>query len=208
MTTSIIIMAAGKAERCDIQMPKQLLTIPENETILGRLVRQVRRYRVEPIVIVRDHQLVGYCTWNHIPFRTASGQPHSLCHDILGTSDLWLDRTIVLLGDVIFTADGIEQCMTNTSQVGLIGNTAEMYALCFDYHAKSDVLRCLELGRDSSDNSSVGKLRYFYEHFAGIKLYSGTFEIDILSWLWDATNDIDTMDEYVQTVRNWNKGYG
>ena len=201
MGTSVLIMAAGDALRCeDSPVAKQLLPIPGEETIIGRIIRQVREYGHDPTVVTHNPDIASVTANNFMPENR-----ETLCNSIISSSTLWRERTIIILGDVIFTAHGMEQIFLVDKPVSVVGNEAEMYALTFHFSQKADVLASLQAASEFVDNACKGKLRYFYKHYIDVPMTGKERENEVLTWLRDGTNDVDSMDEYRTQLKTWDR---
>ena len=200
METSVLIMAAGNAVRFNSYI-KQLLPIPPGETIIARQIRQINRLGYSPVIVTHQEELarIGEC---FVPENR-----ETLCNSMLSTASLWSDRTVIILGDVIFTKYGIELLFSEVKPVAVVGNSAEMYGMSFLRGEHDKVKECLATASQIEDQGSRGKMRYFYKTYTGVPMgpYS---ERKVLAWLWDATNDVDSQEEYNNTVAQWNKGNG
>jgi len=201
--TSVLIMSAGDASRFDSQTPKQLMQIPGAETVFSRQLRQIRENGCEPTVITHNSNIISVSNKHFIPQHR-----ETLCNSILSSESLWLERNVIILGDVIFTKDGIDLVFSTERPVFVVGNEAEIYALSFTRSHAGRVQESLQLAAGYQENASKGKLRYFYKDYTGLPIYGRELERNVLVWLRDETNDIDSMDEYVGIVARWNKGNG
>lgn len=220
-------MAAGQQQRFGGSTPKQLLELPAGETVLARQLRQIRQQGYDGIVVTQ-HREIGSCVdkW----FTPSNNE--TLCNSILSTERFWDKHTIILLGDVIFTRKGIETVFSCRSPVNVIGNEAEMYALVFTKSKHDQVKECLKKASELNEAGIAGKLRYFYKVYANLPEYGPELESaveaelgkgpytpqhlpnwnqNVLVWLRDKTNDIDSMHDYLQitATKNWRNGcYG
>jgi len=201
---TVLIMAAGDAARYN-SIEKQLLPIHGNETIIGRQIRQIERSGHDPIVVTHSPTIAAYAPTVFMPHRRKT-----LCDSILSSRRWWRGETKILLGDVIFTRYGIDMVLATRPKqpVTVFGNEAELYAMSFMPSAYDQVARCLDIARHHRCSASVGKMRYFYKEYTGLPIYGGDLEHQILSWLRDETNDIDSPEEYKTTMALWNKGTG
>ena len=204
MEISVLIMAAGDAIRCGSNpVAKQLFPILGKETIIGRIIRQVKEYGHDPTVVTHRPDIASVTANNFMPENR-----ETLCNSIISSKRLWTERTIIILGDIIFTAHGMEQIFLVDKPVSVVGNEAEMYALTFHSDQQARVLESLQAASEFVDRASKGKLRYFYKHYIGAPMTGEDRENKVLTWLRDGTNDIDSMDEYETQLKFWDrKGY-
>ena len=96
MNTIALVLCAGDAVRMN-GVTKQLLPIGKT-TILGRILHQMYRYEQSVIVVTHDPEIGALHNQVHNPENRAT-----TCETLLSSSHLWDDRTIVLLGDVIYS---------------------------------------------------------------------------------------------------------
>lgn len=223
--TSVLIMAAGQQRRFGSRMLKQLLPLPDGSTVLGRQLQQLQQRGYEATVVASRPEICRQAGKWFVPKSS-----RTLCDSILSASRFWHGRTVVLLGDVVFTQGGIDTVFSCQGPVNVVGNEAEMYALVFIEGEYGIVAEHLERANRIESNGIAGKLRYFYESYASLPLLGPHLEPrisaelnkdpyrlpcllpelhnTILVWLRDKTNDIDSMDEYtnMSTLENWPDG--
>ncbi len=195
MKTSTIILAAGNATRMG-RAPKQLLPVGD-ETILNRLYRQAARYDQSPTTVTcRDD--IAYVAGKS--FRPAKYE--TICDTLYSTSRLWSDKTVVLLGDVVFTRNAIARVFGAELDIVFFGNLWEIYAISFLRSSHERLKDALLVGRNiNSDGVNVGKLRYCYKAIAGLPLIGEEIEDKYLIYIHDLTLDIDCEEDYRDLLR-------
>jgi len=180
---------------------KQLLVInPPGETVIARIIRQCGKRGAAPIVI------------SHVPAIIAEGR-HSFtpsiwsrgltCLTLLSTMLLWKERTIVLLGDVIFSKDAMDQVFAYKEDYGNFGDNWETYGISFRksqwLRVAQTIMRTVELARDGTQ----GSLEFMWKVWCGSP-FKGKKLMNRPDWIHfhDWTMDIDMYHEW----ENFNKG--
>ena len=191
---TVFIMAAGNSARC-FEIPKQLLVLPDGRTILDRLVRQVGRYAYSPVVVTHRSSILDVSSRWLKPL-----DRRTLCDSILSTEEMWTETNIFILGDVVFTLAGLSRTMEMSGEMSVVGNEAEIYAMQFSLANKSKIVKSLK----EAASYRFGKLRYFYKVYTGLPIEGPYYEKNYMTWLRDATNDIDSISTYEAMLKNWN----
>lgn len=198
----ILILAAENQKRWgDHEHPKQLVDIG-GEALLARLVRQCRERDHEPVIVTHDERL-NLSEKSFVP-----AARRWTVETLLSTRELWKDRTIVLLGDVIFTEEALDKIILNRSLIQvfgrkelryrLVGRHYEIFALSFDrsqHRQINDTFREI-LAREPAKGG--GKLRAFYEKHCGLPFGSNQHEDVVFYPIEDWTEDIDEPEDYEQ----------
>lgn len=196
--TTVIILAAGNAIRFG-GTRKQLLPIGTT-TILQRIVNQTKHHCCCPTVIAKDNEIIAaamsYGAKVYLPTESAA-----TCETMLSTWELWNDRTVILLGDVVYSDDTINKIFSYSGEFTVFGNTWELFAVSFSREKMRDVCKSL----DVASHYKLGKLRYMYKDYVGLSLNSkekegsapGPFFVYIKDW----TMDVDMQDEYDNLMR-------
>lgn len=191
MTNTIaLILAAGEAARMNGTL-KQLLPIG-NTTILGRILSQLKMHQTRSIVVTHQSAIAGY----HHRFHNPENR-NTVCDTLLSTSHLWDDRTIVLLGDVVYSDYVMGLIMNSVDLIRVFGNTWEIFAVVFDKKNHAKVKTALRKG----STHRRGKLRYFYHAYCGFEMgcqevETEPLEEDVFFYVRDWTRDIDTAHHY------------
>lgn len=190
--TIALILAAGEAKRFNLGC-KQLLNLNE-ETVIERIIRQVHSRGYVPMTVTHKEEL-KQISQNHFHPKN-----HSVtCETLLSTIPMWSERTVVLLGDVIYSASVMDSIFNEKSPIRVWGNTFEIFAISFTKETWPRVIDCLQIAK----KHRLGKLRYFYRAY--IKQPLDCKEIEgkpldgkvfcYIGWE-DYTGDIDTPLEY------------
>ena len=195
---TVLSLCAGNATRFNGEL-KQLLPIGGGETILGRQLRQVKNFGVpeeDIFVVTRSAEIVEYTAKLGIQTEYPSSCSKT-CDTALSTHKLWGEKTVILLGDVIYSNDVIKIILSVDTPIKFFGDLWEIYAVAFNTHFVAR--RAFTLGNEKSD---YGKLRHAYRGLIG-KSYDRKENIKMLkgerlfhyvdSWV---TRDCDTPTEY------------
>jgi len=199
--TRVIILCAGKAHRFG-GVRKQLVKIGQ-DTILSRIIKQCQYYNVVPHIAVRDtgisvdglDSFIGCYQWffaeNH----------DTTCDTILSTQKLWEDRTIILLGDAIYSPDTIRKIFNCNESFCVFGNSFELFAVVFKRQTHEAWIRALENGA----KFKFGKIRYAYKYLVGLQPdcqeKTGYPPGPHFVYAHDWTRDVDTQGEYNNTIK-------
>lgn len=196
--TKVIILAAGKSTRFN-GVIKQLLPIGR-DTILGRMIKQCHLLGYDdPTIMVRSvADSIKYMDYTTHPY--IAEKHDTTCDTILSSQPLWGDRTIVLLGDVIYSPEVINSIFKYTGEFSVWGNSWEIFAMSFSRKVWYDLIVALEKG----SKYKLGKIRYMYKYYIGIepdkKEIDGTPPGPHFVYTHDWTRDIDMQQEYSDTI--------
>lgn len=200
----VITLCAGEQERWgDNGNPKQLVDVG-GEPLLARLVRQCRRAGHEPVIVTHDERLT-LSDRTYVP-----GKRRWTVETLLSTRFMWGDRTVVLLGDVVYTRDALDKILSSREpfqvfgrkelRYRLAGRYYEIFALSFDQTQAERVEDTLNRAISMIENGKAGwgKLRLLYELWCGLPLGEFAHEDVVFYPIEDATEDIDAPEDYEQ----------
>jgi len=215
MATSVFILCAGEARRFN-GVHKQLLQI-RNECILERIIRQCRDRGIEPTV-VSHHEV-----FRNVDCRLIVPEVHRYTDEtFLSTQYLWNERTIILLGDVVYSKFAMDMVFADCKPVRVFGDQWEMFAVCFAESHWVKVVSALEHAIDVAVETGVngqGKIRKFYQSLCGLPLDTNTAEKEveiyqndhlrvgsypydtIFYYVDDWTQDVDSHEDYTALLR-------
>ena len=172
----MIILCAGEQTRWgDPNNPKQLVDVG-GEPLLARIVRQCRRAGHEPVIVTHDERLL-LSEKVYTP-----GKRRWTIETLLSTRFMWDDRTVVLLGDVIYTRDALDKILASRElfqvfgrkelRYRLVGRYYEIFALSFDQTQAGRVEDTLKRAVHMKEDGQIswGKLRVLYEMWCGLPL--------------------------------------
>jgi hypothetical protein len=201
----VLILCAGEQTRWgDVYNPKQLVDVG-GEPLLFRTIRQVRRWGQEPVIVTHDERLrVSQRSFE------PTGRRWTV-ETLFWTHPLWEDRTVVLLGDVIFTNDALDRIMACRAPLQifgrkelrhrLVGRYYEIFGLSFDRGEHQRIKDVLQRAIDwvvGTGAPNGGKLRSFYELYCGLPLDQYQHENEVFYPIEDWTEDIDAPEDYQQ----------
>lgn len=204
MRTKIFILCAGKSTRFN-GVTKQLLPLNNNETILGRIIKQTKNYNTS--VVTRNSKIIDFCTGQTdiiLPSKYAK-----TCESALSTENKWCNgHNIILLGDVVYSKSTIDKILSDTSNLIFFGDMAETYAISF--FNKEWASNALYVG----SLCSYGKLRHAYRRAVGLLCNDHYTREELekcpyFEYIDDfITRDCDTEQEYKQLIKEViNRGY-
>ncbi len=177
-----LILAAGTQQRWGEKPIKQLLTINDT-TILERIVKYTKG-----IVVTRNQELISR-------FYPAIIQPDKYQYTsetLLSTLVWWEGRTVILLGDVIYSHNILDKIMQCQDKFRVFGNEWEIFALSFCSHIR--IKDMLELTIKQAERGEVkGTLRNFCNNYfdvVGSIHHLANFEN--ICHMTDYTNDVDS----------------
>lgn len=194
---SVLICAAGEGTRWYGQgQPKQLAWLGD-ETIIQRQIRQVKQRcgKVPKVAIT------NYAIRDAVWFEAHSFKPDKhrwLVETILSTTQYWDYRTIILLGDVVYSGALMDAIFADTNSISIYGNNAEVMALTFTEAGKPDVLNGLQTVLKSAERGQCpGKLWNLYRVLDGIPIDRHDIRDDgVFRRVLDWSTDIDTPEDY------------
>ena len=128
MNNVALILAAGEHRRWKGSTPKQLVDIGEIPLIV-RTIRQVQALDV-PVVVV-THQPEITRTVNGVGGATVyvPAARRFTVETLLHTKALWATQTIILLGDVLYSAESLEKLTEAPERLTVIKNSTDLLAL-------------------------------------------------------------------------------
>lgn len=193
--TAAFVLAAGEAIRMH-RKKKQLLPIGKTN-ILERILAQLKYYGIHTVLVTHDKEIAEYHDRVHCP------ENHdTTCDSLLSTSHLWQNKTIVLLGDVIYSHKAMDDIVNCHDAVRVFGNRAEIFAVVF-HKGKHDLVKS---ALDAAREHKSGKLRYFYHAYCGFEIGlrergKMPMERKIFFHVKDWTRDVDTPQNYDALIK-------
>ena len=204
--TVALVMAQGHQQRIGhilgqngLPAWKQLLKISDQETIIARTCRLFLEAGVDTVIAVIHwhHELVNACMDQVLPFVVQRDPGPSVLDGIYNMRHLWGSRTIIALGDVIYSRDTIRRMVSDTllsiyERPG--GNTAtgrlasERFGMTFARTHHQELLRALEdVGFRRHQDSKILDLR---SRLLDASIFPNMREVS------DYTDDIDDEEGY------------
>ena len=160
--TNVFVMAQGQQQRIGHMLGvnglpawKQLLKISETETIIAKTCRLFLKAGVDVVipVIHWHHELVNACMDQVLPFVVQRDPGPSVLSGIYNLHHLWGERTIIALGDVIYSREIVrrmvlDSCLSIYERSGrntATGNPySERFGLTFSRSHHRELLEVLE----------------------------------------------------------------
>ena len=141
-----LILAAGKQTRWEKKNPfgyrfKQLLPVGD-ESIINRIVRQCRERGAEPIVVSYHEEIIQAtdAATFLIPSYAAHWTVETMQNSPWGT-----DRTVVLLGDVVYSKTVMDRIFACKNPIRVFGHEYEIFAINFEDGVRHNVRYALAM---------------------------------------------------------------
>ena len=198
--TRVIILSAGKSTRFD-GVEKQQLPPNRYDTVVGRIIKQCELLdHSNPAIMVKNMESVLGYSVRYKKIATVADNSDTTCNTILSSRDLWRDRTIILLGDVVYSPLVINKILKCNKEFCVFGNTWEIFAVVFQKHTWHLVEAALTKG----SKLKLGKIRYMYKYYMNmspdVEEDEGEAPGDNFYYTRDWTRDIDSKKEYENTI--------
>jgi hypothetical protein len=165
------------------------------------MVRQCRQRGYEPTIITHHEPIADVANELSVQWRSVSSH-NWICETLLHSS--WNDRTIVLLGDVVYSKTVMNRVFNCKKPFNIFGNEHEIYALAFTKQQWPKVIKSLGIAIEHAKLGNAGTLRKMYQAYCGLDLNGSEWEDKVLDWVCnvqDYTTDFDTVVEYQDFVR-------
>lgn len=194
--TTAMILAAGEARRFN-GVKKQLLRLEDGYTIISRIIKQCQIRGVEPFVITHDAEIGCVCQSWYIPPK------HSVtCETLLSTKPLWNERTIVLLGDVVYSKKTMDIIFNSNKGLRYFGDIYDIMAITFVKRYNNRLERALI----DAIKFNNGKLRFSYRSLIGVPMGKEQTEQQLrddeyFCYIDDWTHDVDMPSQYQAVIR-------
>jgi len=160
MNRVALILAAGEHERWTGEGPKHLVDVA-GELLLCRTQRQLKDLGWSFCVVTHLPELEAVSDRVFVP-----GLRRWTCETLMSTAELWRDRTVVLLGDVVWPDEVLEQVLTDRQSPRVFGNFCEIYAVSFSDANAYRVASALQRAISENCGAHTGKLWAFYRALA------------------------------------------
>lgn len=187
-----LILAAGNGDRWDGSIPKQLVQI-RNKPLINGTIRQVEH--IEHCIVTHNKEIIGALNGSD---HFEPKQRRWITETLLSTRSLWRERTLILLGDVVYSDEAIDLMLDCTKPLSVFGCKWEIFGLSFSLENSIKVAGALRAAREHAEQGGGrGKLWEFYRTYCGIPLSNTqTLEKEVFVPINDLTNDIDAIEEY------------
>lgn len=199
---AVLVLCAGPLLPWEEGWAKQLrpVALSDPETVLGRIVRQVRENGHEPIVVTHRWDIrEGAPDVGHFEPECR----RTIAETWLYTRELWREQTAVLLGDVIHGAATMRETLAHRGSMMMVGDSAEIYAFTFpaeEHDRVAETLYRVDL------ETLKGSPWEIYRKWCGFPYRSGQREDEVFHLVWDRTGDIDGKRQYLGALTiDWGK---
>jgi len=193
----VFILAAGDNSRWNGQI-KHLQNI-NGEPLLKRTLRQLEGYKVT--VITHRKAIVDV---SPICFEIKDREPghiYKLLADMLLTKELWhkSERTVFLLGDVVFTDEALALCMASDKSIEFFQSIDETFAITFTNTMYRRVELAIEYILMMGMEATTWEL---YRFITGIPLDRHWIDKWYHHRISDRTDDIDYPNDYYKKIKS------
>ena len=214
MNNRVFILCAGESTRFGGRA-KQLIKIA-GEEILRRIIRFLKQDdRISEIFIIthRDdiRNNIKELNDNTIYFINPSKRRYTL-ESMLSTQDEWVDRNIILLGDVIFSKNGLEKILNSKKDFCFFGRTKpykstnkieqEIYGIKIPFSEKERRIKGSLEAIENSMGKNKGKLNSLFSYLEKQEKSKGFFREKYWVEINDTTEDIDSKEDLEQFKKN------
>ena len=192
-THPVLILAAGTEVSWEkkIGSAKQLLALGK-DTVLGRIIRQVRERGVEPTLVTHREDFINTAK-DVIYYEPASRA--TIADTLLHTQDLWGGQTVILLGDTVFGNATLNMVLAHRGPLTAFGNSAEIFAFSFRDDDHDHLISTLE--KVIADPlCKKGSPWLIYRVYCGKRPDSSHIVKYSFKFSKEATGDIDSLHEY------------
>jgi len=207
----ILVLCNGDGTRWNnyLNAPKQLAPLSSsNESLIERTIRLCATHgiQLQDIVIVSGDDRLKKIPTNH--FIPKSGK--WITETLLNTEQLWKEQTVVLLGDVFYSSNTLNQILNDIHTFAVYGRNgrstynykrwSEIFALRFSQSIHTKIKEHLSKTVANAHAGGRGKLWEFHQSIADAALdkyhSTGNHFIEMNDW----TDDIDSPAEYRQNL--------
>lgn len=212
MNDAILILAAGQNTRWPTDAPPKELALIAGEPIVARTVRLVDALGYVPTLITQRNVLsLTARNWNpNVSLVTVTNpEPRgSKSECLLTLQDKWwgMERTVVLLGDVVYTERLLRQVLLDHPDgARFYGTDLELYACQWNADVNRGVQRSLQRARAVALRTGQGRLWQFYRAWQSIPVAARRYALvdDSFFYVRDDTRDVDTVTQYTEVRALW-----
>jgi choline kinase len=146
-----------------------------------------------PLVVTHDPEIGMGEEW---------GKPHArrwTAETLQSTEQLWRERTIVLLGDVVYSRDCMDRIFREPAEFMVFGHEYEVFAFVFRIGVWEQMKLALEMAVKHAEQGGPGKLRTVYQAFCGLEMGGNATEEKHwhrICYVQDYTMDVDTPEDW------------
>lgn len=214
MKTRVFILCAG-VDKVAGNIRKELLKI-SGEEIIRRTIRLFKTY--EPnceIFIVTQHEEikdnVKELKDDKFFFINPAQRRYPL-ETMLSTQEEWVDKNIIVHGDVIFSNDAVKKMVTVENKLCFFGRRKravytkrkahEVYGMLIPLDRKEQTIRDSLEAIDQSYGKVKGRIKRLANYLTGKKINSKKLKRKFVVNINDTTDDIDSMKNYRRYIRD------
>lgn len=207
---TVLIMAGGNGTRWTRETPKQLTALPGGETVIGRVIRQVKRFTFpyNQIAFIAKAQSIIDVAWQMMLPNYGIIHTSLLCGTLLNYlkyGDQHAPYIHILLGDTIYSAATMNAIMACDKPLAFFADVGDIYAVTFHRDSIPTLIAACEtiikrIERGDFGDAPAGKLWHLYRQVAGHDLltHEPNFDDGLLVRVHDWTRDLDSEDHW-----NW-----
>lgn len=207
MTKRIFILAAGEGQRWAVNgadVPAKQLVPFKGEPLILRTLNQIERLfgshlaSPEVVVVARRNEIrevVRPPAWVFFPLEFDQA-----IDTLASTEPLWMNRNVVLLGDVLYTDAALEKIVNCPDRLQFFGSMIEIYGLTFVQHVT--FWDALNRVRFDARHGGPGKLGTFYNAYCNQPFHM-PYRDEFFTFITDKTRDLDRPDDYELALRDW-----
>lgn len=214
MKTRVFILCAGVDNDAG-SMRKELLKI-SGEEIIRRTIRLFKAYEPDcEIFIVTQHSEIRNnireLNDDKIFFINPVKRRYPL-ETMLSTQDEWVDKNIIVYGDVVFSSDAVKEMLSVENKLCFFGRrkrakytrrrAREVYGMLIPLDRKEQTIRESLQAIEKSSGEFKGRIKRLANYLTGKKINSPKFKRKFVFEINDATDDIDNMGGYRKYVRD------
>lgn len=191
---NVLIFCAGMSKRHPMFLKQ--LRMCGKETILQRIIRQCQERKLRPFYVVTNHKEIMRHARSKNAMIAHPTKTRWLAESIFRTSVMWDERTIFLLGDVIYSKFYMDAISLYVGDLMWFGDHTESYALSFSDKWNKRIAEACERVIAKDLPYYEGSLRQTF--FEATGLYEEIlFNHDVqVTRVLDYTRDIDTAEDY------------
>lgn len=197
----IVILCAGKSKRFEWEgISKHLLPV-FGEQLLSRTIRQCADRGVSPHIVTHDLDMTMGLKERRFSLLEPMDSSYT-CATLNSTFDLWDERVIVLLGDVLYSTALMDSIIHERGSIVFFGHNTkrEIYALTFS--DQENLLKGLYGVKGRVEAGFHGQLwQLFYVlHSIPPEKHPRTLPYRRFRQVWDFSRDFDTVEGYLEFI--------
>lgn len=190
---NIFILAAGDQHRWVGSEFKQLVLVPD----IPLIVRTFNQFSLfGSVYVVTKHLAIASLFPPHQVIMPADNR--FTAATLRSTSLKWRRRTVVLLGDVYYSAQAVETIMTCKQRFAALGSPTFGEIFAFSFTKSSDVRVACRRAIKDAESGGRGKLWEVYRSLSGLPLDEHQYTKLFINIHDGITRDFDKVEQYTQ----------